>query len=434
VYKFIMPWLIAMLLGILFPWKSILSKGLANPIIAFIAITLVLAYMGYVIWFAISVKAVFIESDHLLVSNFFRSTEIPLVNIVKVVESKRQNWYPIVLGKVTYDTKSSVNIRKDRRYIMDIKKVYKGGPLEDRIEFVVSRITDTSQIFFRDGENYIVFIRSPNDSRDEERGKGLIGFLSFPVSTGNFEEVEAAIDIIKTYYTLEQHEQKKFLLKNLYIPNRYTTPMIEGEILRMRIKEAIPYFLGKLSQASTERKKLNGIAHLRCLGYPRVKETLHLYLNDDSFQLKGDVIEEMIKLNDRSLLPDIRKYVYDTNELTAVSARNALLKFGEPDAKGLLFDMIKKSRNPTVRYNAIFYMNRPRSAGLNFTDKEKSIIRNLINDSDPSIAREAGFIVEKWNPDSKRKLNQATNKEQKLNTNVVRRIKKSLTEAQRHGG
>jgi hypothetical protein len=92
-----MPWLVAILLGMFLPWKSVLSTSPANLILAFITIPLIFAYMVYLIWYAISIKEVFMESDHLLVSNYFRSTEIPLATIVKVVERKRPYWHPIRL-------------------------------------------------------------------------------------------------------------------------------------------------------------------------------------------------------------------------------------------------------------------------------------------------------------------------------------------------
>jgi hypothetical protein len=103
-----------------------------------------------------------------------------------------------------------------------------------------------------------------------------------------------------------------------------------------------------------------------------------------------------VRLNDTSVVPAIRKYIDAEDALLAVSARNALLRLGEPDGKSLCLDMVQRDISPTARYNAIHYLNWEFKG--DFTDDEKAIIRKLVHDKDESIARVAGFIVEKWKP------------------------------------
>jgi hypothetical protein len=138
------------------------------------------------------------------------------------------------------------------------------------------------------------------------------------------------------------------------------------------------------------------LSNLRCLGDPGVKAILLSYLADNSYTQKVSIVEELVRLNDTSVVPAIRKYIDAEDALLAVSARNALLRLGEPDGKSLCLDMAQRDISPTARYNAIYYLSEEFKG--DFTDTEKAIIGKLVHDKDESIARVAVFIVEKWKP------------------------------------
>ena len=118
-------------------------------------------------------------------------------------------------------------------------------------------------------------------------------------------------------------------------------------------------------------------------------------LTDDSIKSKTDVFEEMVRLQDKTVVPELMKWINDQDDVVAVSARSALHRLGEKDTTGLLLEMIHRSKDPVARYNAIHYLNwfdrkEP------FTDAEKAAIEALVNDQEESVARVAGFIIQKW--------------------------------------
>lgn len=289
-------------------------------------------------------------------------------------------------------------------YAMGIQRAYKGAKPEGKIEFIDPYFHSTAGLNIQEGERLLVFIQTESDRGKEHEpategiGKALSGIRVFQVTDKNLTEIEAGIATVKTYETLAPQDQKAFLLQNLTVTNAYAHTLIVREILHAGIKEAIPYFQKKLSQATDEGDKLSLIGCLQSLGDPSVKATLLSWLSDDSFQRKWELIEETLRLNDKSLVPAIRKFIDAQDDIVAVTARIGLLRLGDPDGKRLLFDMIKKSNDPTARYNAIHTLNWNYSG--DFTDKEKEIIRNLVKDKDPTIARVAGFIVKKWNSSS----------------------------------
>lgn len=286
-------------------------------------------------------------------------------------------------------------------YVIDIEKTYKGTKTEGKIEFLDLHSHSTASLYLLDDARYLVFIQTREDreqhfTNGEGIGTSLTGLRAFKVDDTNLNEVEAGMDTVKTYYeVLSPGDRNKFLLENLSRENVYTRSFIVREILRAKIREAVPHFQQKLSQAKDEKEKLNLVANLRCLG-ENVRGTLLLWLDDDSFLKKPQVIEELVRLHDKSVVPEIRKYVNAKDEYLAVTARSALLRLGESDAKKLLLDMISRSKDKGIRYNAIHPLHWNYSG--EFTDEEKAMISELVNDEDENIARVAGFIVAKWKP------------------------------------
>ena len=150
----------------------------------------------------------------------------------------------------------------------------------------------------------------------------------------------------------------------------------------------------KLSDTGNELQRLRYLNYLRILGDSNIRDVLIAWLADPAFTSKGDIIEEMVRLKDPSLIPEIERFVHAEDELIAVRARSALLRLGEPRAKALLFEVLNKSEDRIARYNAIHALNWSYTG--DFSDGEKSVILELRGDADESIARVAGFIANKW--------------------------------------
>jgi hypothetical protein len=286
-----------------------------------------------------------------------------------------------------------------KRYVMDVELAVKGTLPPGPLRFIDQNVRTDASLHLREGATYLVFLATPGDlkfSNPSQEGIGteLFGISVFEVNKKNRETIEAGIAVMKTYPNLSQEDRKGFLLKNLPIENPYVHDLIVREILVARTPEAIPYFQQKLSGAIGEEDKIKQLSCLRCLGDPGVKATLIRWLNNDTFTRKADILEELIRLGDKTVVPEIRRWVNHKDEIVAAVARNVLLRYGEPDAIGLLLDMIHRSKDPAVRYNAIHYLNWGYPGG--FTDEQKTAIRALVQDGDERIARVAGFIVEKW--------------------------------------
>lgn len=311
----------------------------------------------------------------------------------------------VVLVRPQLDRVSDLEIIDAERgyYSMNAQRAYKGGQAGDRIEFIDPFFRSTAGLSIQEGSNYVVFVQTIEDRKKRPHpatkslGPALTGLCALKVNDETLAEVEAGIMIIKEYETLPPQDRKAFLLQNLAVTNAYSHTFIVREILVEGVKEAIPYFQQKLSQATNEADRLDLIAKLRCLGDPSVKDKLLAWLADDSFRRKVEIVEEIVRLKDASLTPTIRNYIDAKDDLLAVEARSALLRLGDPEGKSLCLAMVvRKDIGPTARYNAIHYLHWGYSG--DFTEEEKSVLRDLVNDKEPSIARVAGFIVEKWKP------------------------------------
>lgn len=287
-------------------------------------------------------------------------------------------------------------------YSMRIEKAYKGAKPEDLIEFLDPFFRSSASLHIIDGSRYLVFVQTLDDRKatphpaTKKLGAVFSGLCAFRVTDATLPKIEDAIETVAKYETLGPLERKPFLLQHLSDTNDYSRSFIVREILIARIKEAIPHFQKRLSQAQSESEKLYELSSLRCLGDSSVKAILLSCLADDSFTQKVSIVEELVRLNDTSVVPAIRNHIDAEDTLLAVSARSALLRLGDPDGKSLCLDMIQKDISPTARHNAIYYLDSGFKG--DFTDNEKAIIRSLVHDKDESIARVAGFIVEKWKP------------------------------------
>lgn len=307
----------------------------------------------------------------------------------------------VVLGRLEVVRDSHQEAERGRGlYAMEIEKVYKGVIPESRIEFLDPYFRSMASLHIRHATKYLVFLQTPDDRNKcphparEGLGTALSSLHVFKVDDKNLEEIEAGIAVIQAYESLRPDDRKAFLLQTLTVTNAYSHSFIVRKILKAGIKEAIPYFHQRLSGTKEETEKLVFISNLRCLGEPNVKAMLLSWLADDSFQRKGEIIEEMVRLKDPLLVPAIRKYVNAKDDLVAVTARSALFRLGASDGKRLLLDMIKTSKDPTARYNAIHPLNWNYSG--EFTEEEKKTIGKLVHDRDQRIARVAGYILEKW--------------------------------------
>ena len=305
----------------------------------------------------------------------------------------------VVLGRVRLAEETETADDRRAKYVVTIEKSYKGAPAKGTVEFLDLSYRSSASMNLSDGSRYLLCIQTAADREQYPggitvAGPVLTGLIGFEADGAKLKEMEAALDTYKTYAGLKAADRKKFLLDNLARENAHIHDFVVTQVLRDRVTEAIPYFRQRLAQAKTEDEKLTLESYMRCLGAPEVRNLLLAWLADDSFANKAFIICELSRLKDKSVIPDIRKFVDAKKERVAVGARIALLELGEPDAVGLLLDMIARSKDPIVRHNAIHPLNWNYSG--DFTDAEKARIRELVNDKDQDIARTAGFIVAKW--------------------------------------
>jgi hypothetical protein len=286
-------------------------------------------------------------------------------------------------------------------YEMEIEKAYKGQHINGSLTFFDPHFGSTASMNLQGGTRYVVFLQTRQDRdqasapRSGELGEAVSVLKALKCNDKNLTEIEAAIQIIRTYETLAPAELKRFLLEKLPLENPYSNDLIVREIIHTRITEALPYFRQKLANATSETDRLNRLGLLRSLGEP-VRAILIEWLADDAFTKKAVIIEEMVKLNDKSLIPEIRKYVNAENDYVKVSARSALLRLGETGAKALLLEVVQRNTNPIARYNAMHSLHWDYTGG--FSTAEKMAIRGLLHDKDENVARVASFLVEKWKP------------------------------------
>jgi len=309
----------------------------------------------------------------------------------------------VVMGKTRLVFDPNQTQQQCAKYVIHLEKVYKGAEARGEIEFLDPSFPSTASLPIIGGSKYLFFIQTRADrKRDNTSLKGpesmdfmLTGLRSFRVDDTNSKDLDAAVTLVKTFFDAKSPADRKILLlENLPRENAYAQGFVIREILQMRITEAIPHFRQKLAQAKDEAEKIDTVATLRCLG-DDVRETLVAWLGEKPFTRKSQAIDELIRLNDKSVVPKIREHINAKDDCLAVTARVALLRLGEPDAMTLLLDMLGKSKDPVVRYNAIHAINWNYTG--TFTDREKAALRELIHDKDAGVARVASFIAAKWN-------------------------------------
>jgi len=302
-------------------------------------------------------------------------------------------------GSVTF-----VGSKEDRisgsegKYRLQIDQCYKGTPENEPIVFYDLHYQSSAGLHLTSGSNYLVFLQ---DSEGRNRSmvgantnKNIISSLCAIKITDNTEsEIKRATALYQTYQKVKDlDERRSYLLQQLEEPNRYVARYFLREILVNKMVEAIPHFQEKLKQASSERDKLDQAANLRCLGV-NIRPQLLAWLKDPDFKTKAEVIEELVRLKDKDAMSAISKFIDNQDEYLAVTARSALLRMGQREIIPRLLEMIKVSTNSTVRYNAIHVLNWNYNGS--FTPDELEAIKASIHDTDESISRVAGFILEK---------------------------------------
>lgn len=314
----------------------------------------------------------------------------------------------VVLGRVrSVEIPEKEKAKGWGRYEVEVEKFYKGELAQDKLGFIQPFDRSEGAEVFGEGERCLIFLQTVQDRKktgdfsDTDFGAALTLTRSFSTDRHDLAAMEEAITLVTAYRELPESGQKAFLLENLANSNSHVRSLIDREIVRIRMTEAIPYYREKLRQAADDESRRRQISTLRLLGDPGVKATLLEWLNGDSFKPKRDVLEELVALGDKSVVPEIRKWIDAKDDQVVVAARSALLRLGEADAKGLLLEMIQRSNDPIARYNAIHFLHWNNRLG--FTDEEIAAIQPLVDDQDESVARVAGFIVEEWN--RKAKLN-----------------------------
>lgn len=289
-------------------------------------------------------------------------------------------------------------------YRLEVEKAFKGGEKGASLEFIDLYHRSTAALHIRPDSRYLIFLQTEHDIPNHHRRRyqqleldhELIGLRAIKVPEEAVGEVETGIEIVTSYEELQREERKNFLLDHLYKENAFAHTFVVRNILQNRIEEAIPYFQKQFSEAETESAKLHAIGRLRVLDAPGVKKILISWLYDPEFTKKARVIGQMRSMGDKSLIPEIKRFVNYEDERVAVRARTALLKLGEPGAKELLIDTILNSEDSTMRFNAVATLNWHYDG--EYSDNEKDTIRSLTEDEEEEerIARMARSIVDRW--------------------------------------
>jgi len=210
----------------------------------------------------------------------------------------------IVLGRVARAPAPRFSgVTDAESFVMDVEHAYKGTAAHCRIAFAYAQSHE--RVPLRPGMRYLVLLRTPQDRQDErDPPTNCMSMLrmgaAYPADDVQFKDVEAGLCTLLTYERLPQDNRKDFLVKNLGNTNKYVRIFFEREILMARLQEAIPYYQQKMSQATTEREKLDLISKLRCLDAPGVKETLRAWLADPAFRDKPAVKEALNSLHGQS--------------------------------------------------------------------------------------------------------------------------------------
>ncbi len=309
----------------------------------------------------------------------------------------------VILGKAErvesdpkYDDDSIVS-----NYLVSVEAVYKGVASESTIP-CVDFLAHTSA-----GRNVptdrvcVFFLKTAESERMSESDRQRLAdrYLIHGVMRIEPEEVpafETSIERIETYRQLTDDDAKRaFLLPFLKEEDLFVQNMMLQEIMQLRLPEARPYYEQKLLEAERESQTLWYLRQLHFLGDTTVADTLLARLHSPDAENRVDVMNTLYSLNERdpSIAPEIRKFIHDPDELVATNARTILLRLQQPDALELCLEMIQNSENSTARYNSIHHLNW--GTRLDFTPEQLALIQSWTNDENESIARVAGFILER---------------------------------------
>ncbi|MCC5790287.1 MAG: HEAT repeat domain-containing protein [Opitutales bacterium] len=312
------------------------------------------------------------------------------------------------------------------RYRVVPLKIYQGEPTREVVEFYDFSYNTTASRHVRPGTPSILFLSSLRefDDNDLGRDRGRMVLKSMSAGDDEREEIEEAFEILQEYeqwapelryppIVIEVRtrrvsddeneddredsgpppEMREFLIEQLSKENKYVHSLIQREILRNRLPEAIPYFQQKFSEAEGESQKLSALSKLRIFGEPGIREILISWLEDPEFSDKVGVIDQMIRLRDSSVIPKIEPFIDAKDEHVAYRAKSALLRFGDPRGKSLMFDILHQSEDQTLRYNAIFSLNSYYEG--EFSEEEIAMILALQKDDNESVVRIAKRLAER---------------------------------------
>jgi hypothetical protein len=292
------------------------------------------------------------------------------------------------------------NSSAPKKYKMRANTVYKGNIQDKDIVFFCTstllRPANNSHpslsenyLILENGKDYLIFFHSSTAIAD---GNSLFGGAALQIKEENRIVIENAIRYFREFDQTAPDQIKAFLLKEAQRYNDYSGWACDSNIVQNRYTEAIPIFLDRL-------KRSDGVDHTQIiiylidLGYDRKNLVPHVVklLNDSEFEdgLQPDTSSLFKKLGS-DFAPVIRKFVSSKNEILAVIIRRALLEYGEPDAKQLLFDMAKNALAPTARNLAISTFRQYKG---NFTAEEIALIKGFASSKDPATIDEAEYLL-----------------------------------------
>jgi len=299
---------------------------------------------------------------------------------------------PLLKSKTVSDDKTkdiliyALDIEKTYKEKVSISQVlikrYKPKPVRDADGSFSFSITMGISSDIIEGQKYIYFVKKNDESFQVIR--------SFNLDNNKLIELEEAINISEQLHSVKEHEKKDFLINALNKDNSYVYPKLRNEVCKHKYKEAIPFFQRKLKNATNDSTKLGLLGNLELLGHPGYQKQLLIWLADNSFKEKKRIISLLGHQQDSSLIPVVKEFVTNTDELLAVEACSTILRLGDPDGMPLLFDILKNSLNSTVRYNALYSIKN--STSLPFISAQKKDLIELYKDKDEYISRLAKSI------------------------------------------
>ncbi|MCG2660700.1 MAG: HEAT repeat domain-containing protein [Kiritimatiellae bacterium] len=271
--------------------------------------------------------------------------------------------------------------------------IVKGEESDSEIFVADFHYRSTAGLSIRSGSAYILFLLENNNEIDSRRKKylyrGRTTYSSIRESiVNNVTQVQIYEAVKETdYYSSLTNREKKinFLMSNLETLNPHLRGLIDGEIMALRVKEAVPYYEKKLNVAS-ESESLNAAGILHYLGYSSLDNVLIKWLQDPNYTNKIYVIDAVFQYKYIHLIPELRKLLHDSNPLVVVNAAGALYGFEQPDGKSVLLKYASEdlsnekrfSKRSTAKSSAGWYLKF--RGHTRFSEKEKELLKKYSNE------------------------------------------------------